>query len=146
MQSTLEALEVWAAGLTPVYLEGAFARALSAERQPVLSELACAEYEALDDAQRLESAAEIDRAAADLDEAAARAARADAEQIRQERLATEGAIAATEAAAAEVEAQKHEQAARGARAVAADAANRARSAFAEATPRRNRKRRRPKTK
>src|SRR5262245_62003369 len=56
-QSTLEALEVWAAGLTPVYLQGAIARALSAHQHPILGELSTAEYEALDDAERLESAA-----------------------------------------------------------------------------------------
>jgi hypothetical protein len=145
-QSTLEALTVWATALTPVYLEGAIARALDAQHHPVLAELSSAEYEALADAESLESAAESDRAAADLDEAAARAARADAEQIRRERLATEGAIAATEAATAEIDAHRHEQAARDARAIAADAADRARSALADATPRRNTKRgRRKKT-
>jgi hypothetical protein len=138
-QSTLDALAAWAAGLTPVYLEGAIARAFSAEQHPVLAELSTAEYEALEDAARLESAAEIDRAAADLDEAAAREALAEAEQIRRERLTTEGAIAVTEAAAAEVDARRHEQAGREARAVAADAADRARSALAEATPRKTTK-------
>jgi hypothetical protein len=139
-QSTLEALEVWAAGLTPVYLEGALARALSGEQHTILGELSTAEYQALDDADRLESAAAIDRAAADLDEAAARTARAEAEAIRRERLTTESAIAVTEAAAAEIDAHRHEQAARNARATAADAADRARSALAEATPRRSTKR------
>jgi hypothetical protein len=137
---------MWAAGLTPVYLEGAMARALTAQQHPVLAELSTAEYVALEDAERLESAAAIDRAAADLDEAAARIARDDAERIRQERLTTEGAIAVTEAAAAEVDAHRHDQAARDARAIAADASNRARSALADATPqRKTRKRSRKKT-
>jgi hypothetical protein len=139
-QSTLVALERWAARITPIYLEGAIARALNAQQNPVLAELATAEYEALADAERLESAAEIDRAAADLDETAARAARADADDIRQQRLVTESAIASTEAATAEIEAHRHEQAARVARAIAADAGERARSVLADATPRRNTKR------
>jgi hypothetical protein len=134
-QSTLGALEVWAAGLTPVYLEGALDRALRlAEQSPLLAQLADAEYEALDDAERLETAAEVERATADIDEAAASLARSDAERLRRERLATEGALAATEEAAAILDATVHEQAARDARAVAADAANRRRSAQAAAKP------------
>jgi hypothetical protein len=134
-QSTLEALAVWAAGLTPVYLDGALAGALRLARQPpLIAQLADAEYEALGDAERLEIAAEVERTAADLDEAAASAARADAERIRRERLATERALAATEEAAAKMEADVHEQAARDARTAAADAARRRRSAQAEAPP------------
>ena len=132
-QPTLAALEVWAAGLTPVYLEGALDRALRlAEQPPLLAHLADAEYGALDDAERLETAAEVARATADVDEAAASLARTDAERLRRERLATEGALAATEEAAAILEAKVHEQAARDARTDAADAAARRRSAQAAA--------------
>ena len=53
-QRTIDALEVWAAGLGPVYLEGALARAIAVEEEPlVIGELAAAEYEALEDAERL---------------------------------------------------------------------------------------------
>jgi hypothetical protein len=136
-QSTVAALTLWAAGLTPVYLEGALARARGlAQQTPLIARLTDAEYEALADAQRLETAAELERTAADLDDAAASAARADAERIRRERLATEGAIAATEEAAANIEADIHEKAARDARAVAADAERRRRARQSEATPRR----------
>ena len=133
-QSTVAALAVWAAGLSHVYLEGALARALGlAEQPPIIARLTDAEYEALHDAERLETAAEVERTAAELDDAAARTARIDAERLRRERLATESALAATEEEAAKVEASLHEQAARDARAVAADAARRRRSAQAEAT-------------
>lgn len=128
-QNTMAALAVWAAGLTPVYLEGALARALRvAQQAPLLARLTAAEYEALDDAARLETAAEAERRAADLREAAAKAARAEAERIRRERLATEAALAATEEAVATAEASLHEQAARDAHAIAADAKRRRRSA------------------
>jgi hypothetical protein len=141
-QNTVAALAVWAAGLTPVYLEGALARALAlAQQEPVIARLTDAEYEALDDAERLEAAAETERTAADLDDAAARIARADAERIRRERLAIEGVMAATQEEAAKVEANMHEQAARSPRAIAADAKRRRRSAEAEATPGRHPKRR-----
>jgi hypothetical protein len=90
-QTTVPALIVWAAGLTRAYLEGALTRALGLEHQASLVErLSDAEYEALDEAERLETAAEVERTAAALDDAAAKAARADAERIRRERLATEG--------------------------------------------------------
>lgn len=146
-QPTLAALETWAAGLTPVYLEGALDRALRlAEQPPLLAGLADAEYEALDDAERLETAAEVARATADVDEAAASLARSDAERLRRERLATEGALAATEEAAAILEAKVHEQAARDARADAADAAARRRSAQAAAKPETRAKARRGKRK
>ena len=141
-QSTIPALAVWATGLTPVYLEGALARALEvAQHAPLVARLADAEYDALDDAARLETAAEVERTAADLDEAAATVARADAERIRRERFATEAALAATEEAAADVEAVVHEQAARDARAIAADATRRRRAAHAEAAPRKQTTRR-----
>jgi hypothetical protein len=133
-QSTLPALAVWAAGLSHVYLEGALARALElAEQPPIIARLTDAEYEALADAERLETAAVVERRAAELDEVAARAARIDAERLRRERLATESMLAATEKEAAKVEATMHEQAARDARAIAADADRRRRSAQAEAT-------------
>jgi len=133
-QSTVTALAVWAAGLSHVYLEGALDRALElAEQPPIIARLTDAEYEALADAERLEQRAEVERTAADLDDAAARAARADAERIRRERLATESTLAAAEKETAKVEATLHEQAARDARAIAADADRRRRSAHAEAT-------------
>jgi hypothetical protein len=141
-QATIAALAVWAAGLTPVYLEGALSRALRLEHQaPLVERLSDAEYEALDDAERLETAAEVERTAADLDDAAAIAARADADRIRRERLAAEGALAATQEAAARVEANMHEQAARDARAIAGDAKRRQRSARAQATSRKQTTRR-----
>lgn len=133
-QSTLEALSVWAAGVTSVYLEGALVRALElAAEPPVLADLSEAEYAALEDAERLEAAAEIERASANIDEAAAAAARADAERIRQERLAAERVLAAADEAAATIEADLHERAAAQARAVAVGAARRSRKAQSEAT-------------
>lgn len=132
-QATSDALIGWAAGLTPVYLDGALARALNLARQPrVITQLEDAEYEALDDAERLETAAEIERANATVDEMAAAEARADAERIHRERLVTESALAATEEVAATEAAEIHEEAAREARAVAADAARRSRHAQADA--------------
>jgi hypothetical protein len=134
MQSTLDALTVWAAGITPVYLEGALARALQLASQPsVIDRLEVAEYEALEDADRLETAAEIERTTAIVDEMAAADARADAEHLRRERLVTESAIATTEALAATEAAERHEAAARDARAVAADATRRSRRADAATT-------------
>jgi hypothetical protein len=118
-QSTLGALADWSLGLTPVYLDGALARALRVSQRPsVLARLSEAEEEALADAEQLEVAAGVERTAADLDEAAARVARAEAEEFRRERLATEAALAATEEAAAEIEAAVDEAAARVARAEA----------------------------
>ena len=141
-QATFAALAVWAAGLTRVYLEGALARALGLKHQaPLIARLRDAEYEALDEAERLETAAEVERTAADLDDAAAKAARVDAERIRRERLATEGTLAATEEAAARVAANIHEQAARDAREIAGDAKRRRRSARAEVTSRKQTPRR-----
>jgi hypothetical protein len=135
-QRTLADLSVWAAGLRPVYVEGSLARAIAVAEEPfVIGQLAAAEYEALEDAERLETAAVVKRSAADLDDTAATAALADAERLRRERIATEEAFAATEEAAATLEADVHEQEARNARAVAAAAAARRRSARAAATPR-----------
>lgn len=135
-QSSFASLALWAAGLTTVYVEGALERALELATEPlVLAQLDEAEYAALEDAERLETAAEIERAAANLDENAAAAARADAERIRRQRLSTESVLATAEEASAKVDAELHERAAREARAVAADAARRSRKAQAEATPR-----------
>lgn len=134
-QSTWAVLVVWAADLTLAYLEGALARALRLAQQPLLiDQLADAEYEALEDAERLERSAEVERTAAS-------AARADAKRIRRQRLDTERALAATEEAAAKREANVLARAAREARAVAADAARRRRPTHAKATPRTHTKRR-----
>jgi hypothetical protein len=133
-QATLDALTVWAAGLTLAYLEDALARALQLARQPsVIAQLEDHEYQALEDAERLETAAEIERVAATVDEAAAAEARADAQRIRRERLVAERALATTEEMAATEAAEIHEGAGRRARAVAADAGRRSRHARAEAT-------------
>ena len=141
-QSTWTLLVIWAADLTRGYLEGALALALRTTQQPLLSDqLEDAEYEALEDAERLERSAEVERTAADRDEAAASEARADARRIRQQRLDTERALAATEEATAKREANVLAQAAREARSVAADAARRQRCAHGKATPRRPTKRR-----
>jgi hypothetical protein len=133
-QTTFDALRSWALGITPAYLAGALARALRLAHQPyVIARLDDAEYEALEDAERLETAARIERAAAKADEMAAAQARVDAEQIRRERLATVGVLSATEEVAATKAAEIHEEAARQARAVAADAAQRSRHAQRDTT-------------
>jgi hypothetical protein len=140
-QSSLAALSTWAAALTVVYLEGALDRALGLAQHPgIIAGLTEAEYDAIDDAERLETAAEIERTTATLDKAAANAARAEAERIRQERLATETALAATEAAVATAEAEMHEEAGRNARAIADAAERRRGSSQPAATPPRPRKR------
>ena len=132
-QSTFDALTVWADGLTVVYLEGALMRALQLAEQPsILTQLEEAEYDALDDAERLETAAEVERLSAAVDEAAAAQARVDADQIRRDRLTTEGVLAATEEAIATREAEVHTEAAREARAVATEAARLSRQAHVEA--------------
>jgi hypothetical protein len=123
-QSTWAVLVVWAFDLTLAYLEGALARALRLAQRPLLiDQLADAEYEALEDAERLERSAEVERTAAS-------EARADAKRIRRQRVA-----------AAKREANVLAQAAREARAVAADATRRRRSTHAKATPRTHTKRR-----
>ena len=133
-QSTLESVHVWAAGLTSVHLEGALVRALQLAAAPlVLAHLDAAEYVALDDAETLQAAADIERANANIDEVAAVAARADAERIRHERLVTESTLAAADEAAATIDADRHGRAAGQARAIAADAARRSRKAQTEAT-------------
>jgi len=88
-QRTLAALEVWAAAVTVVHLEGALDRALRvAEQSPVVSHLVDAEYQALDEAAWLESAAQLERAAADLDQAAAKVAAAAKDRRRAARAQT----------------------------------------------------------
>jgi hypothetical protein len=132
-QRTAAALAVWAAGLSAVYLEGALTRALQVAGQPaVVDQLLDAEYAALDDAARLEIAAQTERVAANVDELAAEAARADAERIRRDRLEVAGELAALDEQAADVDAQLHEHAAREARAAASEARGRKRSAQSQA--------------
>ena len=133
-QATFQALTRWAAGLTPVYLEGAVARALELAQPPsVIDRLEDAEYEALEDAERLETVARIERASATVDEMSAADSRQDAERLRRERLVAESALASTEEVIATEEAEIHEAAAREARAAAADAAARRQLAVAEKT-------------
>jgi hypothetical protein len=135
-QSTFESLGVWAAGLTSVYLEGALVRALQLAAEPIiLANLSEAEYAALEDAEMLQTAADIERASSKIDEAAAAAARADAERIREERLVAQSTLAAADEAAETIQADLHERAAGQARTIAADAARRTRDAQAEATRR-----------
>jgi hypothetical protein len=135
-QSTFESLGLWAAGLTPVYLEGALVRALQLAAEPlILTNLNEDEYAALKDAETLQTAADIERATANIDEAASAAARADAERIREERLLTQSALAAADEAAATIQADLHERAAGQARAIAVDAARRSREARTEAARR-----------
>jgi hypothetical protein len=111
-------------------------RALQLAAEPlVLAYLNEAEHAALEDAERLQTAADLKRATANIDEAAAATARADAERIREERLVTESALATADEAAATIEADLHERAPRQARAIAADAARRSREAQTEATRR-----------
>jgi hypothetical protein len=126
-QSSFDALVTWATGLTDVYLVGAIQRAEQiAQEPPILATLAREEYEALQDAEQLEIAAEVERRSADIDAAAAASAREAASDIRRERLATEEVVAATEEAAANLEAEGHEEAAKWARSVATDAGRRRR--------------------
>ena len=119
-----------------MYLEGALVRALQLSAEPVLlAKLNQAEYAALEDAEMLQTAAELERATANIDEAAAAAARADAERIREQRFVTQSALAAADEAAATNSADLHERAAGQARATAADAARRSREIQTEATRR-----------
>ena len=93
-QSSFDALVNWAAKITVVYLAGALERALRIEQQPpALADLTRAEYEALEDAERFEEQAAIEREAADLDANAAASAREIANNIHRERQATEHALA-----------------------------------------------------
>jgi hypothetical protein len=115
----------WATKVSHVYLEGALARALRiAQQAPIVAELTAAEYEALEEAERLETTSTLERMNAHTDEEAAAAARDDAREIRRERIATEQAMAAMEEQAATVEAAAHERAAERSREIAADARSR----------------------
>jgi hypothetical protein len=126
-QSTLDALSLWATGLSRVYLEGALTRALRlAAQAPVVARLDSEEYAALEEAEDLETAADVERAAAEADDVAAGAARAKAARIREERLTIEDSVAAVEEAAANADADAHDAAAKTARRAAADAAARRR--------------------
>ena len=132
-QDTFEALTVWAADLRAVYLEGALAWALElAQQPPLVTQLADAEYTALEDAYGLDTAAAVEHAGAEIDEAATDAARIDAEPLLQERL-TADVLAVTKEGAAKLDAP------------AQDMARRRRSVAAEARPRADTKRGRKKT-
>jgi hypothetical protein len=129
-QTTYNAIVDWSAGLTSTYLEGALDRALTLEaRPPITAQLAAAEYEALEDASLLDSAAEGEQALAD-------AARAEADALHEERLATEEAIAAVEETDARLQVAVHERAAKEARAVAADASDKRRATARSNRPKR----------
>jgi hypothetical protein len=134
---------LWAAGLGAVYLDGALERALAlADESAVLTQLEAAEYEALEDAAQLETAAAVERAEADLDEAAADAAREDAARIDRDRVTTEAVLAAARDVATTREVEIQEEAAREAQARAVDAARRAASPTAESrrTPKTSKRR------
>jgi hypothetical protein len=102
-QSNFDALVRWAVNVTPVYLEGALARALTIAEPPLLGDLARAEYEALEEAERLEAASQAEQAAADIDAEAAAANRETAAQIRHERVAAESALEAVTDVAADAD-------------------------------------------
>ena len=128
-QPSSDALTRWAGSLSEVYLAGALERALRIAEEPtILAELARAEYDALEEAEQLDTAAKLKRAAAQADEQIAASARADARDIRRERVAAEETLAAIEETAANLDAAAHEQAAANARQVAADAGRRRRQA------------------
>jgi hypothetical protein len=131
IQFTRNDVALWAAGLGPVYLGGALERALALVEPPAtLARLDAVEYEALEDAEQLETAAAVERAEAEVDEAAAAAAREDAARIH--RVRTEGVLAAAEEVAATRDMEILEEAAHHAR--AADATRRADRATAEPPP------------
>jgi hypothetical protein len=69
-QTTFTALSAWAAALTPVYMEGALERALTAAHRPagLISERADVQDETLLDAERLQTSAEVEGGVADLDD------------------------------------------------------------------------------
>jgi hypothetical protein len=149
-QATRADVALWAAGLGPVYLDGALERALAlADESAILARLDAAEYEALEDAEQLETAAAVERAEAEVDEAIAQAARKDAARIHQDRLQIEGVLATAEKVAATRDIEVLEEAAGRARARAADAArraNRATAASGLSKPETAAKRGRPKAK
>ena len=92
-QSSFDALVNWAATVTAVYLAGALERALRIDQQPpALADLAVAEYEALEDAERLDEQSAIERERATLDAEAAASARETANDLHRERQAVEDAI------------------------------------------------------
>ena len=131
-QATYDTIRDWAAGITTTYLEGALDRALTLEaRPPITAELAAAEYEALEDASLLDSAAEREKTLA-------AAARIEADALHEERLATEEALAAVEETDANLQVAVHERAANQARAAAADASERRRAAERSMAPKRQR--------
>jgi hypothetical protein len=121
-EPSFHAVTGWAANVSPTYLAEALDRALRiAERPLVLADLARAEYEALVEAEQLETRAALERHAAEADEAAALAARDDAQQLHRERLAAEEALAATEELSADLESVPDPDAAKNARAAGAHA-------------------------
>jgi hypothetical protein len=107
-QSTWQSLLSWAAGLSPIYLEGALHRALAvtpeAQLERRLSEIERIEADAYAQATALERAAET--------------ARAEASLAHRKRAQTERALATARAEAAAENAMLHEQAATRARAEA----------------------------
>ena len=129
IEQDLPTLEAWAAALTPVDLEGALDRALRvAEEPPLLADLVETEYQALDDAARLEFGAELERTAADMDENAAQIARAEVGEIRRDCLHAERALGAPDEQAATADAKRHEEPPRHTRAAGSEAQHRRRSA------------------
>jgi hypothetical protein len=96
-QSAFGGLTRWAAGVTPVYLEGALARALEIELQPsVIGQLNAAEYELLEDAEAAATEAVVATEAAEFHEEVARGERAvAADGARRSRQAQADAIRAT---------------------------------------------------
>jgi hypothetical protein len=93
-QSSFEALDYWARGISSVYLEGAIERALSLQPQARLERQ-------LADIERLETDAALQ--AEELERAAA-VARAEAQLAAEKRAETERALAEARADAAEAEA------------------------------------------
>jgi hypothetical protein len=127
-------LAVWAAGLTPVYLEGALDRALRlAQQVPLTARLTDAEYEALDDAERLEAAAEssvrLPILTSRRKDGSGRRRTDSGRASRRRRCASSDTRRG-----GKVEAKMHEKAPRAARAIAADAKRRLQSVKAEAAP------------
>jgi hypothetical protein len=91
-QSNFGALVHWAENVSTVYLEGALDRAVKLAEQPrIVAHLAASEQELLDEADRLDTAADLERINADIDEETADRAREDARDAHQERLIAERA-------------------------------------------------------
>lgn len=95
-QSSFDALEHWAGGISPVYLEGAIERALALEPEARLERQ-------LADIERLEADAALE--VEDLERAAA-IARAEAELAAEKRVEIERALAEVREQIAEVEADE----------------------------------------